>query len=105
MSIIGSSGTFNVGLDADPLTPDPNVAPFSRDIRFNYEGGDFGHPMTATFSFTADAGGVTPITVVDNGLDTAGTANLSGTAYIDGTKLELNLDAYCTLALVPPRCH
>ena len=97
VSIIGSSGTFNVGLDPDPVTPDPNLiinAPFSRDIRFNRVGGTSGYPMTATFSFTADAGGVTPITVVDNGLDSGGTANLSGTAYIAGAKLELNLDAY-----------
>ena len=110
VSIIGSSGTFNVGLDPDPLTPDPMLiinAPFSRDIRFNYAGGPYGYPMTATFSFTADAGGVTPITVVDNGLDSSGTANLSGTANIAGAKLELNLDAYTstsplTLIDAPP---
>jgi hypothetical protein len=97
VSIIGSSGTFNVGLDADPETPDPNLiidAPFSRDIRFDVAGVKPGYPATATFSFTADAGGVTPITVVDNGLDSGGAANLSGTAYIGGAKLELNLDAY-----------
>ena len=97
VSIIGSSGTFNVGLDADPATPDPDLiidAPFSRDIRFDVAGVTPGYPATATFSFTADAGGVRPITVVDNGLDSGGAANLSGTAYIGGTKLELNLDAY-----------
>jgi len=101
VSIIGSNGTFNVGLDADPATPDPDLiidAPFSRDIRFDVDGVKPGYPATATFSFTADTGGVTPITVVDNGVDSAGTANLSGTAYIDGAKLELNLDAYCSLA-------
>jgi hypothetical protein len=79
MSIIGSSGTINVGLDPDPAVLDP--MPPNRDILSNY-------PTTATFSFTADAGGVTPITVVDNG------AELSGTANIAGTKLELDLDAY-----------
>ncbi len=97
VSIVGSGGSFNVGLDADPVTPDPNLitnAPFSRDIRSNLTGGAFGYPATATFSFTADADGVTPITVVDNGLDELGNANLSGTAYIAGTNLELNLDAY-----------
>jgi len=97
VSISGSSGSFNVGLDPDPVTPDPNLiidAPFSRDIRFNVDDDSRGHPETATFSFTADAGGVTPITVVDNGLDSEGAANLSGTAYIGGTNLELNLDAY-----------
>jgi hypothetical protein len=64
-----------------------------RDLRSDF-------PTTATFSFTADAGGVTPITVVDNGA-----GELSGTAYLDGTvgnvvgtyaqiNLELNLDDY-----------
>ena len=97
VSIVGSKGSFKVGVDPDPVTPDPNLiinAPFSRDINFNYNGGRIGYPMTATFSFTADAGGVTPITVVDNGLDSLGNANLSGTAYIGGANLELNLDAY-----------
>jgi hypothetical protein len=97
VSIIGSSGIFNVGLDADPATPDPDLivnSPFSRDIRFDVAGVKPGYPATATFSFTADAGGLTPITVVDNGLDSGGAANLSGTAYIGGAKLELNLDAY-----------
>jgi hypothetical protein len=100
VSIIGSSGTFNVGLDPDPVTPDPDLIiddPFSRDIRFNLKDDGLGYPEMATFSFTADAGGVTPITVVDNGLDSSGAANLSGTAYIDGTNLELNLDAYTSM--------
>jgi hypothetical protein len=43
---------------------------------------------TATFSFTADAGGVSPIVIADNGVEP------SGTAYIGGSRLELNLDAY-----------
>lgn len=97
VSIIGSSGTFNVGLDPDPVTPDPDLLvndPFSRDIRFSFGDDGLGYPETATFSFTADAGGVTPITVVDNGLDSENNPNLSGTAYIGGTTLELNLDAY-----------
>jgi hypothetical protein len=81
VSIIGSSGTFNVGLDPDAAVHDPLPMPPERDIRSNY-------PSTATFSFTADEGGVTPIVVVDNG------AELSGTAHIAGTNLELNLDAY-----------
>lgn len=101
VSILGSTGTFNVGLDPDPDTPDPDLiidAPFSRDIRFNFAGGSLGYPATATFSFTADAGGVTPITVVDNGLDSESNPNLSGTAYIGGTTLELNLDAYTSMS-------
>jgi hypothetical protein len=95
VSIIGSSGTFNVGVDPDPVTPDPDLIindPFSRDL------GPSNYPETATFSFTADAGGVTPITVVDNGLDSESNPNLSGTAYIDGTNLELNLDAYTSMS-------
>jgi hypothetical protein len=43
---------------------------------------------TATFSFTVDAGGVTPITIVENVDEPSGFAN------IEGAKLELNLDAY-----------
>ena len=64
VSIIGSGGTFNVGrFDAtlsppiDPLDSRPQLR---RDIYSDF-------PATATFSFTADAGGVTPITLVDNG--------------------------------------
>ncbi|MCH8840637.1 MAG: hypothetical protein IH831_08195, partial [Planctomycetes bacterium] len=78
VSIIGSSGTFNVGLDPDPNTVDPNSP--GRDLLAN-------SPM-AHFSFTADAGGVVPITVVDNGVEASGIAN------IDTATLELNLDAY-----------
>ncbi len=78
VSIIGSSGTFNVGLDPDPSIVDP--MPPSRDMLAN--------SPTAVFSFTADAGGVAPITVVDNGVETSGIAN------IDGAKLELSLDAF-----------
>ena len=44
---------------------------------------------TATFSFTADAGGVTPIIVAENVLPEP-----SGTAYINGANLQFNLDAY-----------
>jgi hypothetical protein len=78
VSIVGSSGAFNVGLDPDPLVVDP--APPNRDL--------LAAIPTATFSFTADAGGVTPITVVDNANEP------SGTAQIEGARLELNLDAY-----------
>lgn len=78
VSIIGSSGSFNVGLDPDPLVVDP--APPERDL--------LAASPTAGFSFTADAGGVTPITVVEN------VGELSGSANIEGAKLELNLDAY-----------
>lgn len=80
VSIVGSSGTFNVGLDPDPLVIDP--MPPGRDLR--------AASPTATFSFTADAGGVTPITVVEN-FDEP-----SGAAEIEGAKLELNLDAYAS---------
>ena len=50
-------------------------------------------------SFTADAGGVTPITLVDNGAELSGTARLDGTVgnvpgSYAGVNLELNLDAY-----------
>ena len=78
VSIIGSSGTFNVGLDPDPLVVDP--MPPSRDILAN--------SPTAFFSFTADAGGVTPIIVVDNGVEPSGIVN------IDGATLELDLDEF-----------
>jgi hypothetical protein len=97
VSILGSSGMFNVGLDPDPVTPDPDLiidAPFSRDLARNLFDGPSTYRETATFSFTADVGGVTPIVVVDNGLDSELNPNLSGTAYIGGTTLELNLDAY-----------
>jgi hypothetical protein len=78
VSIVGSSGTFNVGLDPDTMVVDP--MPPNRDLLAN--------SPTAVFSFTADAGGVTPITVAEN------IGELSGTANIAGAKLELNLDAY-----------
>jgi hypothetical protein len=86
VSVIGSGGTFNVGRfdstfspPVDPLDPRPQLR---RDIYSDF-------PSTATFSFTADAGGVTPITIIDNG-----PSQLSGTATITGTNLVLNLDTY-----------
>jgi hypothetical protein len=78
VSIIGSTGSFKIGLDPDPLVIDP--LPPSRDL--------LAASPTATFSFIAGAGGVTPITVVDNPGET------SGNAYINSAKLVLNLDAY-----------
>jgi hypothetical protein len=78
VSMIGSSGTFKVGLDPDPMVVDP--APPGRDL--------LAASPTAKFSFTADAGGVTPITVVDNEVEPSGVAN------IEGAQLELNLDAF-----------
>jgi hypothetical protein len=86
VTVIGSGGTFNVGRfdstfspPADPLDPRPERR---RDILSDF-------PSTATFSFTADAGGITPITIVDNG-----PSQLSGTATVTGMNLVLNLDAY-----------
>ena len=64
VSIIGSSGTFNVGLDPDPMIIDPT--PPNRNLLAN--------SPTAIFSFTADLGGVTPIVVVDNVGETSGIA-------------------------------
>jgi MYXO-CTERM domain-containing protein len=78
VTIIGSNGTFNVGLDADPLVVNPS--PSSRDL--------LAASPTAIFSFTADAGGVTPITMVQN------VGEPSGGAEIEGAQLELNLDAF-----------
>jgi hypothetical protein len=78
ITIIGSGGAFNVGLDPDPLVVDPN--PPVRDL--------LAASATAKFSFTADAGGITPIVVADNGAEASGTANIAGSL------LELNLDAY-----------
>lgn len=78
VTVVGSSGTFNVGLDPDPMVVDP--APPSRDL--------LAASPTAKFSFTADAGGVAPITIVDN------PGEASGFASINSAKLELNLDAY-----------
>jgi hypothetical protein len=109
LSIIGSGGTFNVGKFENGLSPEANTdfdPPTRRDIRA-------GFPANATISFTADAGGVTPIVLVDNP-----GAELDGTVYLDGTvghepgtyagiNLELNLDAYTgasplTLIDAPP---
>jgi hypothetical protein len=45
-------------------------------------------PADGDLFFTADAGGVTPITVAENVGETSGTAN------INTAKLEINLDAY-----------
>jgi hypothetical protein len=78
VTIIGSGGTFNVGVDPDPLVVDP--APPSRDL--------LAASPTAIFSFTADAGGVTPITLAQN------VGEASGGAEIEGSQLELNLDAF-----------
>jgi hypothetical protein len=79
ISIVGSTGSFKVGLDPDPLAPTPLPPP--RDL--------LAASTTATFSFTADAGGITPIVIAQNVLPEP-----SGTAYINGSKLQLNLDAY-----------
>ena len=109
LSIIGSGGTFEVGRFDPDLSPAPDHDPeLRRDIRS-------GFPANATISFTADAGGVTPIVLVDN---SAFPGELTGTAYLDGTvgnvpgtyagiNLELNLDAYAgtgplTLIDAPP---
>jgi hypothetical protein len=78
ISIVGSGGTFAVGVDANPLIVDPN--PPSRDL--------LAASPTAIFSFTADAGGVTPITLAQN------VGELSGGAEIQGAQLLLNLDAF-----------
>ncbi|WP_146449708.1 PEP-CTERM sorting domain-containing protein [Bythopirellula polymerisocia] len=78
VSIFGSSGTFNVGVDPDPLVVDP--MPPLRDI--------LAASPTAVFSFTADSGGVTPITLFQNASEP------SGGAEIQGAQLELNLDAF-----------
>jgi hypothetical protein len=78
VTIVGSGGSFNVGLDPDPLLVDP--APPDRDL--------LAASPTAKFSFTADAGGVTPIVLPENIGET------SGTAFVSGSLLELNLDAY-----------
>ncbi len=78
VSIIGSAGTFNVGLDPNSMVIDP--APSSRDL--------LAASPTAIFSFTADVGGVTPITMVQN------VGEASGGAEIQGSQLQLNLDAF-----------
>jgi hypothetical protein len=92
VSIIGSGGTFTVGLDPDPMVVDPSPPP--RDL--------LAASTTATLSFTADAGGVTPIVIAQN---TA--PEPSGTAYIDGANLIVDLSAYLsnsplTLISAPP---
>ncbi|MGE3639876.1 MAG: hypothetical protein AB7G28_15075, partial [Pirellulales bacterium] len=78
ITIIGSGGTFNVGLDPDPMVVDPLAPP--RDL--------LAASATAKFSFTADAAGVTPIVLPEN------VGEISGTANIAGSQLFLNLDAY-----------
>ncbi|MCI0334828.1 MAG: hypothetical protein L0228_16565 [Planctomycetes bacterium] len=110
LSIIGSGGTIEVGRHDPDLSPPPGHDPLiRRDFRSEF-------PADATLSFTADAGGVTPIVLVDNSI--AFPAELTGTAYLDGTvgnvpgsyagiNLELNLDAYTgssplTLIDAPP---
>jgi hypothetical protein len=112
LAIIGSGGTFEVGRHDPVLSPDPRPGTdplIRRDIRSEF-------PADATISFTADAGGVTPIVLVDNSILFPG--ELTGTAYLDGTvgnvpgsyagiNLELNLDAYTgssplTLIDAPP---
>jgi hypothetical protein len=92
VSIIGSGGTFNVGLDPDPTVVDPSPPP--RDL--------LAASTTATLSFTADAGGITPIVIAQN---TA--PEPSGTAYINGANLLVDLSAYLsttplTLISAPP---
>jgi hypothetical protein len=112
LSITGSGGTFEVGRHDPLLSPDPRPGTdplVRRDIRSEF-------PADTTMSFTADAGGVTPIVLVDNSVLFPG--ELTGTAYLDGTvgnvpgsyagiNLELNLDAYTgssplTLIDAPP---
>lgn len=78
VSIVGSTGSFIVGADPDPLIVDPMPSP--RDI--------LAASPQAIFSFTADAGGVSPIVVAQN------VGEVSGGAEIQGAKLELNLDAF-----------
>ena len=99
LSIIGSGGTIEVGRHDPVLSPPANQVHdplLRRDFRSEF-------PADATLSFTADAGGVTPIVLVDNSIAFPG--ELTGTAYLDGTvgnvpgsyagmNLELNLDAY-----------
>ncbi len=96
LTIIGSGGTISVG-EFDPvLSPPPGFEPEIRRDFFS----DF--PADATISFTADAGGVTPIVIADNSAfpgEFSGTARLAGTVgRIPGTfaqmNLELNLDAF-----------
>lgn len=78
VSIVGSSGQFTVGMDPDAAVIDPQ--PPARDI--------LAASPTAVFSFTADAGGVSPLVVAQNPDEE------SGGAEIEGAQLELNLDAF-----------
>lgn len=78
VTMVGSGGSLNVGVDPDPMVNDP--MPPLRDL--------LGASPTATFTFIADAGGVSPIVIANNG------AEPSGKAYINGSRLVLNLDAY-----------
>jgi hypothetical protein len=76
--IVGSGGAFNIGLDPDPSIIDTMPPP--RSLR--------AASPTAKFSFTADAGGVTPITIAENVGETSGMAN------INMATLEIDLSAY-----------
>lgn len=78
VSIVGSTGQFTVGMDPDPNVIDPE--PPDRDI--------LAASPTAVFSFTADAGGVSPLVVAQN------PDEASGGAEIEGAQLELDLDAF-----------
>ncbi|QDT74730.1 hypothetical protein [Lacipirellula limnantheis] len=78
ITIVGSGGAFAVGVDPNPLIVDPN--PPSRDL--------LASSPTAIFSFIADAGGVTPITLAQN------IGEPSGGAEIQGAQLQLNLDGF-----------
>lgn len=80
--VVGSGGAFNIGLDPDPLVVDPSPPPRSL----------LAATPTAKFSFKADAGGVTTITVAENVGETSGTAN------INTAKLEIDLSAYTSSA-------
>lgn len=78
VSIVGSTGSFIVGADPDPLVLDPTPPP--RDI--------LGASPQAIFSFTTDAAGVVPITMAQN------LNEPSGSVEIEGAQLELDLDAF-----------
>lgn len=78
VSIVGSTGSFIVGADPDPLVLNPTPPP--RDL--------LGASPQAIFSFTTDAAGVVPITMAQN------LNEPSGTVEIEGARLELDLDAF-----------
>jgi hypothetical protein len=78
VSIVGSTGSFIVGADPDPMVLDPTPPP--RDL--------FGASPQAIFSFTTDAAGVVPITMAQN------LNEPSGSVEIEGAQLELDLDAF-----------